>query len=116
MGCLVPALALNLLDFVDAAEDRLDTLVERRDVGILRQALQHRSEVEVWVPVRNLGEHPGHGPPAEYPGFFGQGGRTVGMKPPQGTDDLLKVYGQVGIGLRLASGAYLISGIRIIAS
>ena len=97
-GCLVPALALQPLDFVYAAEDGLDTLIERRDVGILRQALQHSFKVEVWVPVRNLGEQPGHGPPVEYPGFFGQGGRPVGVKPLQGADDLLKIYGQVGVG------------------
>ena len=76
-GCLVPALALQPLDFVDAAEDGLDTLIEGRDVGILWQALQHRSEVEVTMPVRYHDEHLGDDPLAKNPGFFGQGGRRL---------------------------------------
>ena len=97
-GCLVPALALHPLDFVDATEDGLDTLIERRGVDTLRQALQHNSKVEVGVQVRDLGEHPGHGPPTEYPGFLGQAGRPIGVKPLQRADDLLELYGQVGVG------------------
>ena len=50
MGCLVPAQALHPLDSVDAADDGLDTLLERREVHALRQALQHGVEVEVGVP------------------------------------------------------------------
>ena len=60
MGRLVPALALQPLDFVDAADDGLDTLIERRDIGILRQALQRSFEVEVRMLVHYFGKHLSH--------------------------------------------------------
>ena len=80
MGCLVPAQALHPLDSVDAADDGLDTLIEHREVHILRQALQRSFEVEVGVLVRHLGENLGHGTPAKPLGLIGQGGRPVGVK------------------------------------
>ena len=54
------------------ADDRLDTLPERREVRILRQALQRGVEVEVGVPVRHLGDNLGHGILAKPPGLVGQ--------------------------------------------
>ena len=71
-GCLVPALALYPLDSVNRAGDGLDTLLERRKVRILRQALQRGVKVEVGVLVRHLGENLGHGTLAKPPGLIGQ--------------------------------------------
>ena len=60
-------LALYPPNSIDAADDGLDTLLERREVHILRQALLRSVEVEVGVPVRHLGEDLGQGTPAKLP-------------------------------------------------
>ena len=71
-GCLIPLLALHPLNFVDTADDGLDMLPKRREVSILRQALQRGVEVEVGVPVRHLDVDLGHGTPAKLPGLISQ--------------------------------------------
>ena len=73
-------LALHPLDSIDAADDGLDTLFERREVGILRQALKRVGEVDAGVLERHLGEHLGQGAPTKPPGLVGQRGRSVGTE------------------------------------
>ena len=90
MGCLISVLALHPLDFTDAADDGLDARPERREVSILRQALQRGVEVEVGVPLCHLGEDLGHGTPAKLPGLIGQRGRPIGVKMLQGSNNTLK--------------------------
>ena len=70
-GCLIPALALYPPNSIDTADDGLDTLLERREVRILRQAHQCGVEVEVGVLLRHLGEDLGHDTPAKLPGLIG---------------------------------------------
>ena len=62
---LVPALALHHVDSVDAADDGLDALFERREVCALRQPLKRISEVNIGVLECHLGEHLGQGTPAK---------------------------------------------------
>ena len=105
-GCLIPALALHPLDSVDASDDGLDTLLERREVHILQQALQRGVEVEVGVLVRQLGENLGHGTPVKPPRIIGQGGRPVGVELLQGPEDTLEEDGQLGVGANVALRGY----------
>ena len=88
-GCLVPALALHPLDSVDATDDGLDTLFKRRDVRILRQALQRVGEVDGGVLERHLGK----GTPAEPPGLVGQISCSIGAELLQGVEDALEEQG-----------------------
>ena len=46
MGCLISALAFHPLDFVDAANDGLDALLEHHEVNTVRQAI-HRGTDEI---------------------------------------------------------------------
>ena len=89
-GCLVPALAFDPLDLVDAADDGLDTLLEFHEVCILWQALQRGVEVEVGVLVRHLGENLGHGTPAKPLGLIGQESRPGGAEMLQGSENTLE--------------------------
>ena len=93
MGWLVPALALHPLDSVDVADDGLDTLFERREVRILRQALQCVGEVDAGVPECHLGEHLGQGVPPEPPGLIGQINCSIGAELLQGIEDALEEQG-----------------------
>ena len=95
-------LALHPLNSVDEADDGLDTLLERREVSTLRQALQRGVEVEVGVLVRHLGENLGHGTPAKPLGLIGQGGRPVGVELLEGPDEALIEDDHLGIGTRVA--------------
>ena len=68
------------MDSINVTDDGLDTLLERREVCILWQALRHGVEVEVGVPMRHLGENLGHGTRAKHPGLIGQGGCPIGVE------------------------------------
>ena len=83
-------LALHPLDFVNTADDGLDTLFECLEVRILRQALKRVGEVHAGVPERHLGEHLGQGTPAEPPGLVGQISCPVGAELIQGVEDALE--------------------------
>ena len=116
MRCSVPTLALQPLDFVDAAEDGLDTLIERCDVSILWQALLHRSEIEVGMPMRNLDEHPGDGP---WQRIWDSSAREAAQlewsrfKAPM---TLSKYMVRLALGLRFTSRAYPMPGTPMMAN
>ena len=78
------------MDSVDAVNDGLDTLLERREVRPLQQALQRVGEVNGGVPNFHLGEHLGQGTPAGPPGLVGQISCLVGADLFQGIEDALE--------------------------
>ena len=84
MEWLVQALAFQRLDSVNVANDGLDTLFERLEVRILRQALKRVGEVDAGVLERHLGEHLGQGAPAKLPSLIGQISRSTGAELLQG--------------------------------
>ena len=90
MGCLIPTLALHPLNSVDEADDGLDTLLERREVSTLWQALQRGVEVKGGVSVRHLAEDLGHGAPAVPSVLVGQRSRPVGVKLLHGPENTLE--------------------------
>ena len=85
-----------------ATRNGVDALPVRREVHVLRQALQRGVEVEVGIPVRHLGEDLGHGTPAKLPGLVGQRAHSVRAKLLQGSKNALEEQGQLGVGAHVA--------------